>query len=90
MSIILVANKKDLANADALSAREAGMQKAKELGALYVETSAATGENINEAFSMLVRSIRENKKKARLGRHNTGQSSANSSSGGGGKKCLIS
>ena len=58
--IVLAANKKDLVQ-DAqkqADARERGMRKAAELGAKYIETSAKTGENVQEVFEIFVRQVR--------------------------------
>jgi len=64
--IVLVANKKDLAVGDKQSvAREAGIKRAQELGARYIETSAFTGENVQEAFVGLVREIRARRNPAK-------------------------
>ena len=63
--IILVANKKDLAdkdmNAERVS-REAGEAQAKQWGAHYIETSACTGENVELTFKELVRHVRAGQK----------------------------
>ena len=59
--IVLVANKKDVASQDAQTqadARERGMKMAVELGAKYIETSAKTGENVQEVFETFVRQVR--------------------------------
>jgi small GTP-binding protein len=59
--IVLVANKKDLANLDTerqAKAREEGMKRAHELNASYIETSALTGENVQETFETFVRQVR--------------------------------
>ena len=50
--LILVGNKTDLKNTRVVSTSE-GAILAKELGISYIETSAITGENINDAFKML-------------------------------------
>ncbi len=50
--LILVGNKKDLEISREVSSQEAE-SLAMELGLSYVETSAKTGENINDAFKML-------------------------------------
>jgi len=71
--IVLVANKKDLTDLDPkkrqVSLKE-GMEKARQFGAFHLETSAATGEHVNEVFETLIRTIRGRKKptkKDRLG-----------------------
>lgn len=59
--IVLAANKKDLAMQDAqkqATAREKGMKMAADLGAKYIETSAKTGENVQEVFETFVRQVR--------------------------------
>jgi len=61
--IILVANKKDITDLDPkerqVSVQE-GRRKAAEFGAIHIETSAATGEHVNDVFETLVRQVRQN------------------------------
>jgi small GTP-binding protein len=52
ISLILVGNKIDLKDQREVG-REEGQQLAEELGVSYIETSAKTGENINDAFRMM-------------------------------------
>jgi small GTP-binding protein len=52
ISMILVGNKIDLEN-DRVVSTEQGEELAKKLNLSYIETSAKTGENINDAFNML-------------------------------------
>jgi small GTP-binding protein len=52
ITLILVGNKIDLVEAKQVSTEE-GQALANELGLSYLETSAKTGENINDAFKML-------------------------------------
>jgi small GTP-binding protein len=52
ISLILVGNKIDLKDNRDVSNKE-GSKLAKKLGLSYIETSAKTGENINDAFKML-------------------------------------
>jgi len=52
ISMILVGNKIDLEN-DRVVPTEQGEELAKKLNLSYIETSAKTGENINDAFKML-------------------------------------
>lgn len=52
ISLILVGNKIDLKDQREVS-REEGEELANELGISYIETSAKTGENIDDAFRML-------------------------------------
>ncbi|MFX0021688.1 MAG: GTP-binding protein [Candidatus Hermodarchaeota archaeon] len=52
ISMILVGNKIDLENERVVST-EKGEELAKKLNLSYIETSAKTGENINDAFNML-------------------------------------
>ncbi|MFX1435935.1 MAG: GTP-binding protein [Promethearchaeota archaeon] len=52
ISMILVGNKIDLEN-NRIVSTEQGEQLAKKLNLSYIETSAKTGENINDAFKML-------------------------------------
>ena len=59
ISIVLIGNKKDLPNREI--SFEEGKMKAKELNVEYFETSAKTGENINEAFMYLSKIIFEKK-----------------------------
>jgi len=56
ISLILVGNKIDLEDQKEIS-QEEGEKLAKELGISYIETSAKTGENIDEAFKMLALEI---------------------------------
>ena len=51
---MLVANKSDLA---AAVSRSDGMAAAHQLGIEWIETSALTGSNVEEAFHQLVRLI---------------------------------
>ena len=59
ISIVLIGNKKDLPNREI--SFEEGKMKAKELNVEYFETSAKTGENINEVFINLSTKILEKK-----------------------------
>ncbi|TXT66160.1 MAG: Small GTP-binding domain protein [Promethearchaeota archaeon] len=52
ISLILVGNKNDLVDQKEVS-HEEGQQLADSLGVSYIETSAKTGENIEDAFRML-------------------------------------
>lgn len=52
ISLILVGNKIDLTE-DRVVSTEEGEEAAKKLNLSYIETSAKTGENINDAFKML-------------------------------------
>jgi small GTP-binding protein len=52
ISLILVGNKIDLVE-DRVITTEQGEEMAKQLNLSYIETSAKTGENINDAFKML-------------------------------------
>ncbi|MHA2283843.1 MAG: GTP-binding protein [Promethearchaeota archaeon] len=52
ISLILVSNKIDLTE-DRIVSTEEGEEIAKKLDLSYIETSAKTGENINDAFKML-------------------------------------
>jgi small GTP-binding protein len=52
ISLILVGNKIDLVE-DRVITKEEGEEMAKKLNLSYIETSAKTGENINDAFKML-------------------------------------
>jgi small GTP-binding protein len=52
ISLILVGNKIDLSDSRVISTQQ-GEELAKKLNLSYIETSAKTGENINDAFKML-------------------------------------
>lgn len=56
ISLIMVGNKIDLENQRVVSSEDAE-KVAKKLGLTYIETSAKTGENINDAFKMLALQI---------------------------------
>jgi small GTP-binding protein len=55
INFILVGNKIDLENRKVTKAE--GEQMAKQLNTAYIETSAKTGENIEDAFRMLALQI---------------------------------
>jgi GTPase SAR1 family protein len=59
LPIVYAANKCDLFNDDATLKAKLGDMKsqAAQMGAQYIECSARTGENVEEAFTMLVREI---------------------------------
>ncbi|KAI9323290.1 small GTPase superfamily [Dichotomocladium elegans] len=57
---ILVGNKVDLAHLRKVSSSEA-QQLAQEWGCPYLETSAKTRQNVDEVYTMLMRSIRDSK-----------------------------
>ncbi len=58
--IVLVANKIDLRDDVPISLKTIqGFVKSKELKTAFIETSAKTGENIEEAFSILAKAILE-------------------------------
>ena len=60
VQIILVGNKQDLAQMREVSDAE-GKNQADTQNVLFVETSAHSGENIAQAFEILVRTIIEKK-----------------------------
>ncbi len=61
--IVLVANKKDLVGKHdgsvAQVSTEDGQAQAREWGAEYIETSAFSGENVEETFKLFIRRVRE-------------------------------
>ena len=61
--IVLVANKKDLiSDNDAGAAQvptEVGKEQAKLWGAKYIETSAFSGENVEQVFKTFIQLVRE-------------------------------
>ena len=65
---MLVGNKCDLAAKRQVSRKE-GEALASEWGCCYIETSAKTKENVNDAYLKILRLIRD--KKAADGSHNT-------------------
>ncbi|KAI9004128.1 hypothetical protein HDU85_007702 [Gaertneriomyces sp. JEL0708] len=80
---VLVGNKADLSNLRKVQPRE-GEAKAREWGCEYIETSAKTRQNVDEAFLKLLKLIRDRKEK---------QGQAGKAAGGkqtsGKSKCLI-
>ena len=65
LSILLIANKKDKTNR--VVTTEEAQQYAEKYNLLYKETSAKTGENINEAFLSLIQNIYEKMDPEKLG-----------------------
>eukprot|EP00764_Aduncisulcus_paluster_P011229 gnl/Carplike_NY0171/419_a576_4518.p1 GENE.gnl/Carplike_NY0171/419_a576_4518~~gnl/Carplike_NY0171/419_a576_4518.p1 ORF type:complete len:200 (+),score=62.58 gnl/Carplike_NY0171/419_a576_4518:41-601(+) len=68
--IILVGNKMDLED-DRLVSKEDGEKKAEEFGCDFMETSAKTGENVNQVFDILLNKVKidmeaSRKKKRRI------------------------
>jgi small GTP-binding protein len=66
--IVLAANKKDAVMSDPqkqAEIREKGIKMATDLGAKYIETSAKTGENVQEIFEIFVRQVRALKRPQR-------------------------
>ena len=59
VNLILIGNKCDLA--DRMVEKERGEEMAKNLKIKYFETSALTGQGINEAFEELAKQIFKNK-----------------------------
>eukprot|EP01098_Paradermamoeba_levis_P002302 TRINITY_DN12701_c0_g1_i1.p2 TRINITY_DN12701_c0_g1~~TRINITY_DN12701_c0_g1_i1.p2 ORF type:complete len:114 (-),score=34.79 TRINITY_DN12701_c0_g1_i1:194-535(-) len=56
--IVLIGNKVDLADQRVIST-EKGKQLANSWGATFMETSALTGQGVNQAFDDLVRKVRD-------------------------------
>ena len=54
--LVLLGNKKDLDDKRTVT-MEDGEKLAKEIGAQFLESSAKTGENVDEAFNLLVQKI---------------------------------
>ncbi|KAI8819174.1 small GTPase superfamily [Fimicolochytrium jonesii] len=79
---VLVGNKADLGHLRKVQARE-GEAKAREWGCPYIETSAKTRQNVEEAYQTLMRKIRD-RKEAKGGGKSTGGKTAKKSKG-----CLI-
>ncbi|KAJ8657077.1 hypothetical protein O0I10_007157 [Lichtheimia ornata] len=63
---ILVGNKVDLAHLRKVPSSEA-QQLAQEWGCPYLETSAKTRQNVDEVYTMLMRSIRDRKAQMNMG-----------------------
>ena len=61
--LVLVANKVDLKESRVVTTEE-GEKYAKKNGFIYVESSALTGENVEEAYSTLCMRMIENTKNA--------------------------
>ena len=64
ISILLIGNKRDKKNR-VITSQEA-QQYADKYNLLYKETSAKTGENVNEAFALLIQNIYQNMDPAKL------------------------
>lgn len=58
--MVLVGTKCDKPNREV--SKQQGMQRAAEIGCEYIETSAKSGMNVKEAFDLLVREIRKERK----------------------------
>lgn len=68
-TITLVGTKQDLVDGNEAELRERAKQLAEKIGADYIETSAASGINVNEAFEDIFRrALPDDSKKASEGR----------------------
>jgi small GTP-binding protein len=70
VSIVLVGNKSDLAHC---VSREDAELKAAEIKAKYIETSAKTGDGIDDLFAMLAKEVAENLGQMQLVRRTVAQ-----------------
>eukprot|EP01119_Soliformovum_irregulare_P001929 TRINITY_DN1183_c0_g1_i2.p1 TRINITY_DN1183_c0_g1~~TRINITY_DN1183_c0_g1_i2.p1 ORF type:complete len:157 (+),score=34.70 TRINITY_DN1183_c0_g1_i2:443-913(+) len=83
---VLCGNKVDLGESKRLVTTEEGETLAKDLNIQFLETSALTGKNIEQAFGDLVREIRKENKEEE-GRAVEAPSNASTSKNKGTKKC---
>merc|ERR1719229_593670 len=61
IDLVLVGNKADLPEQQHEISYKMGKQLADNLGCPFVETSAKTGVNVNEAFELIVREMKKDK-----------------------------
>ena len=66
ITLILIGNKNDLEDQRQVT-KEMGEEKAKELGLAFMETSACSGENLDQAFQLMINEIYKKSKEDIMG-----------------------